>query len=237
MSRYRGFVFTVPNYTEEHIAQYNAMEAKYIVVAREIGAGGLRHLQGYIEFESACTTSAAIKRLKPAHVEWRKGTPQEASDYCKKGEQSHEEWSSKKTSGDNYGRNVDIVVERGDLGPGQGKRSDLDAVVEAMQSGATLTKIAESYPVTFVRFHKGIEALALARLKPRTERPRIEWRWGLAGRGKTFHVTEKHGRESVYIKDGTKWWNGYAQQEAILIDDFDGAWPFRDLLRLLDEQA
>jgi len=30
------------------------------------------------------------------------------------------------------------------------------------------------------------------------------------------------------------WWDGYEQQEAIIIDDFDGKWPYRDLLRLLD---
>lgn len=43
---------------------------------------------------------------------------------------------------------------------------------------------------------------------------------------------EKH--KTYYIKDGTQWWDEYEQQEAIIIDDFDGKWPFRDLLRLLD---
>ena len=36
------------------------------------------------------------------------------------------------------------------------------------------------------------------------------------------------------MKDGTPWWDGYTNQDVILIDDFDGKWPFRDLLRLLD---
>ena len=36
------------------------------------------------------------------------------------------------------------------------------------------------------------------------------------------------------IKDGTQWWYQYEGQEAVVIDDFDKKWPFRDLLRPLD---
>lgn len=235
MSRFRGFVFTHNNYTEEHLELYAVMEAKYLIVAKETGASGTRHLQGYVEYEDACSLKSAITRLKPAHVEVRKGTPDQASKYCKKGEQSHEEWSSKGSSGDNFGRNVDIVVEKGSLGPGQGKRSDLDLVVEAIGDGKSVAEVASLFPTTFIKFHKGIKALAMTRMTHRTERPTIEWRWGLSGRGKTWHVIHKHGRENVYIKDATKWWDGYRQQEVILIDDFDGSWPFRNFLRLLDE--
>lgn len=234
MSRYRSFVFTHNGYSEADISRYQDMEAKYIVVARERGASGNEHLQGYIEFDSACTIKAAIKKLQPAHVELRKGTPQQASDYCKKGEQSHEEWESLGTKGPNFGKNLRLVTESGFLGPGQGARSDLEKVVDRVKEGAKSSAIAAEFPIQFLKFHRGISALIRARMAPRNPEnpPYVEWRWGLAGRGKTSHVMKTH--REVYIKDSTKWWQGYTQQEAILVDDFDGQWPFRNLLRFLD---
>lgn len=237
MSRYRAFVFTHNNYTEENILHYRAMDCKYMVAGKEVGKNGTPHLQGYVEYSSACTLSAAIKRLKPAHVEIRMATAEKADQYCRKGEQSHEEWEEQGIHGPNYGKNVDIAVETGSLGPGQGKRTELDDCVESVMRGDSLTEIAQAHPKVFMKYHRGIEALHLQRMEPRTDKPTIEWRWGLAGRGKTYHVMQKHGAENIYIKDGTKWWNDYAQQEVILIDDFDGAWPFRDFLRVLDRYA
>lgn len=53
------------------------------------------------------------------------------------------------------------------------------------------------------------------------------WYW------KTRGPVEKHA--SHYIKDNNKWWDGYKQEEAIIIDDYEAnEWSYRDLLRLLD---
>lgn len=55
------------------------------MVGKEVGESGTPHFQGFICFQDAKTFSA-IKKLLPdgCHIEARKGTFQQAADYCKK---------------------------------------------------------------------------------------------------------------------------------------------------------
>lgn len=108
----------------------------------------------------------------------------------------------------------------------------MDDVAEAVLSGASLRSIVEDHATTFIKYHRGIERMKEVLDEDREEAPHVVWLWGKAGVGKTRRAIESHA--SCYIKDGTQWWNGYNQEEAIVIDDFDFRWPYRDLLRLLD---
>lgn len=115
--------------------------------------------------------------------------------------------------------------------PEQGRRTDLEEIAtKAVSEG--LKKIADDHPAEFVRYHRGLKALIDSKLSHRTEKPKVLWLWGKSGTGKTKYAFDNYSE--IYIKDGTPWWDGYEQQEVIVIDDFDGKWPFRDLLRLLD---
>lgn len=183
---------------------------RYIVIGKETGTNGTPHLQGYVEMTNAVRLSSLKKMCERAHWEPRKGTPAQAAEYCKKD--------------GNY-------WESGEL-PNQGARNDLKEVAEQVRSGVSLAKVAEENPGMWVKYHKGFRDLKMSLLKDRTERPTVIWLWGGTGVGKTRTAVEKSS--SFYIKDGTHWWDGYEQQETIIIDDFDGKWPFRDLLRLLD---
>lgn len=71
-------------------------------------------------------------------------------------------------------------------------------------------------------------------MEDRMEPPIIYWRWGPSGVGKTRWAFDTFGYGNVYMKDGSKWWDGYDQQKCILIDDFEGASDFRQFLRVLD---
>ncbi len=208
-SRSRGWCFTLNNPLDDEIKLIKEIECRYVIYEPEIGQSGTPHLQGYVEFDQIKRLSALKKILERAHWEARRGTPQEASQYCKKeGKQ----------------------VERGEL-PKQGKRSDLTEIAERVRDGVSLAEIAEEKPALYAMFHRGLEALQYIQRKDRTESPTVTWLWGKTGSGKTRQATKAN---SFYIKDSTKWWDGYDQQEVIVIDDFDGSWPFRDLLRLLD---
>jgi len=207
MSRFRAFTFTHNNYTEDDIAIYRAMDVKYLVAGKETGQSGTKHLQGYVEYKDACTLNSAIRRLKGAHIEIRKGTAEQASNYCKKGEQSHEEWTAAGKDGPNFGLNADFF-EVGEMGPGQGARKPLEEVAERIKAKVSLKRIADEFPTDYIRYHRGIEALQTIYLPPRDKdyRPVIEWRWGLAGRGKSHICNARHGDNPCSKHPESKWW-------------------------------
>lgn len=184
----------------------------YLVEGAEIcPTTGKFHLQGYLELDSPVRFTTLQRRWPGVHLESRKGSQQQAIDYCKK----DGKW-----------------MEYGDPKQ-QGKRKDIDDLIEAVNEGIPMSEIAKSAPGTFIKIHKGLGAYRFAIQGDRTEKPFVEWRWGPTGTGKTRGAFEKHA-DSIFIKDGTPWWDGYENQRAVLIDDFDGKWPYRDLLRLLD---
>lgn len=207
--RYRNWCFTLNNYTEKDYEEVLGQKCKYIVIGKEIGESGTAHLQGYVEYENGKTLSALKQIDKRIHWEPRFGTQQQAADYCKK---------------------TGLYEERGSANA-QGHRTDLDEVVSEIESG---TWKPSNNPIMFIKFHRGLTEYENSLYTDRKEKPVVEWRWGLTGTGKTYGVIERHGIDNCYIKDGTMWWNNYRQQQVIVIDDFDGKWPYRDLLRLLD---
>lgn len=119
--------------------------------------------------------------------------------------------------------------------PSQGSRTDHEEIGRRVLAGAKPREILESDPGYYIRYHRGLQEAARELQKHRDpdKPPEVHWLWGEAGVGKTRYVTDKH-RGKLYIKDGTSFWQFYEQQEAVLIDDFDGKWPFRDFLRMMD---
>lgn len=238
--RVRNWCFTLNNYTEDEVealTTWGVKNTSYLIFGKEIGEEkATPHLQGYLEFTNAHRGSA-LKKLLNGRLHWsaRIGTALQASNYCKKGDQTKVEWNESKELGSNFGKNA-IIFEHGEIS-NQGKRTDLADVGQAVLAGETMKEIATSFPSTFIKYHKGILALKQAALgvfdfEDRKTKPKVIWRWGATGVGKSRGARDAHS--NFYIKDGTPWWDGYLQQEAIIIDDFDGKWPFRDLLRLLD---
>lgn len=207
----RNLCFTLNNYTDDEYEVISNIECAYIVIGKEVGESGTPHLQGYVEFKGGKRFSTLKKICERIHWEVRRGTAVQASDYCKK---------------------EGNFIEKGTIS-NQGKRTDILEATDLITDGNSLEEVALACPEVFVKYHRGLEALSNSLMKHRTEKPFITWVWGLAGRGKSHYCTERHPNH--YLKDGTKWWNNYKQEESILIDDFDGKWPFRDLLRLLDK--
>jgi len=211
MAQARNLCFTLNNPREDDAEAILAWESKYVVVGQEVGdEKGTPHLQCYIEWASP-KRFETLKKLDPRiHWEARKGTAAQAADYCKK------DGSFK---------------ERGVLSA-PGKRTDLDTVGAMVVAGAPIAAVAAAHPGTFIRYGKGIVGLKAALMVHRTVRPSVRWRYGPTGVGKTHQAASLHG--DYYLKDSTQWWDGYEQQAAIVVDDFDGKWPYRDLLRLFD---
>lgn len=217
MSRHRSWCFTINNWTPSDLLSVQSLmkDSCYAIVGKEVGESGTPHLQGYVRLSNAKTMYAVKKYLPRAHLELAKGNDDDNRKYCSK-------------DGD--------YEERGECGVGQGVRMDLREAAQVIQSRTVgLTEFMFSYPEIYMKYGRAIRDMFSATYLPRTTPPEVHWRWGLAGVGKTRYCVEKHSDH--YPKDNSPWWDGYVQQEAIIIDDFDNTIPYRTLLRILDRYA
>ncbi len=200
--------------------------ADYKILAYEVApTTGMPHMHAYFQFHTAKefkTVHNWGKKVANPHIECCRGTAEQNIEYLKKG-------------GD--------FEEIGAAKVNQGQRTDLLQLTGMIDDGADLGEVARAQPENFVKFHKGIRAYqAAVKAMPRVHRTACVWYWGAAGTGKSYTVKNRHAGR-LYIKEpGHKWWDGYTNQEAVLMDDMDfrdGFWStpegFRHLLRLGDE--
>lgn len=183
---------------------------KYYVIGKEIATTGTPHLQGYAEFKNPRYPKAVAQLLKGCHIEIRKGTREQATDYCKKD--------------GNY-------IEHEDGFQPQGKRTDL-SFYPTMREAAENSVSYQAIKMNQARLEY-LEA-------PRDWKPEVYWYYGETGTGKSrkarWTATQLDRDAHVYTKnEGSKWWNGYDAHEIVIIDDFrDSWWSLTEMLRLLD---
>jgi len=97
----------------------------YFVSGEEVGEQGTPHLQCYAEFSSPVRMTTMRKVLGGAHFDVSRGTPKQASDYCKK-EGDFEEW--------------------GTLSEGQGARNNLKRFRESATDGTSNQSLLPNPP-------------------------------------------------------------------------------------------
>lgn len=209
MTQAKGWCYTLNNWTEEEYDVFYRLECNYHVIGEETGENGTDHLQGYIEFKTKKRMTQLKKINQRAHWEIRRGTPLQASEYCKKEEQ----W-----------------WETGEMSI-QGQRNDLceirkTALEEGMLGVTAKAKNAQQMVVAekFLTYHE----------EPRDWETEVIWLHGPSGAGKSRLAREIC--PNAYTKsEGSKWWNGYDGHEEVIIDDFrDSWWCLTETLRLLD---
>uniref|UniRef100_UPI004047E79C hypothetical protein n=1 Tax=Shewanella sp. TaxID=50422 RepID=UPI004047E79C len=82
----RDWVFTINNPSEKDWDKVWAFSYKYLVFQVEVGESGTPHIQGFVQMQELIRITGLKKLHKRAHWEKRRGTPDEAADYCKKEE-------------------------------------------------------------------------------------------------------------------------------------------------------
>lgn len=222
----KHWLFTLNNPTpaeEQYLSQHLSTQAVlYAVYQHEIGSSGTHHLQGYIEFRSVRRFRTLHELLPRAHFENRRGTREQARDYCTKLDSRVEG-----TQPFEFGNWTDS--------PGQGTRSDITKVCNFLRTNAYRDAILE-YPVECARFHRYFREYRNMVTPSRTWQTKVYLFIGPTGTGKTR--TAHHLYPQLWTKPPGLWYDSYDAHETVLFDDFDGTdIPFCFLLRLLDRYA
>jgi len=160
---------------------------------------------------------AGIKKLfndNTVHIEKRKGTREEARDYCKK---------------DNK------YIETGKWIKGQGHRTDLESFVQDLQDGKKLSEVMLDQPALYCQYRNGLKDIAASVIKKKTTEFRkleVVLITGPTGTGKTREAM----KEATYRIQGTQlnWWQDYDAEDCICIDEYSNDVKITELLNFLD---
>lgn len=134
----------------EYKGRRTNIEVTYTVAQEEQAPDTKRyHLQGYVEFKKKIKLET-LKKLFNNRIHWeiRKGTANEAANYCKKPESAVQDGLS-------WEKGVITNTSRG-------KRTDLDNIKDMVLAGKKRKEIATEFFGTYAKYHKGIEAAAMA---------------------------------------------------------------------------
>lgn len=219
MSSYRRVCFTLNNYTDElysNICIYAERSCVYAIVAKEVApTTGTPHLQGFLHFKHPKTHKTLLNVLSGAAFYQARGTDEESKVYCSKEDPAP--W------------------EFGEISS-QGKRTDLDsAILTLTESSGDLKRVATDHPASYVRYHRGFAAyrsIAFA-TPPRDFKTKLVVLFGPPGTGKTRAAYQLAG-DNPYPKPRGEWWDGYNQNNGVIIDDFYGWLKFDELLKISD---
>lgn len=232
--RVRNFCFTWNNFPEDASKELESWDAPtYIVFQPEVGEEGTPHIQGYVEFAGPRGVKGIRKKFEGMYVMRRhkNSTADKASNYCKKGP------TCKKFDPDcDACKSNTLFFEKGTISK-QGARTDIEDISDMCQNGNSIREIILEHPGAIRMLNNVIKTKEIF-MDDRNEMPKVIWLYGKAGVGKTKYVHDNH--DSIYIKPHSKWWNGYNQQEVILIDDFPGFhghFDIRYMFQLCDPYA
>jgi len=225
-TRLRHAAVTIFNSNMEAIKLIAAdSRVRYCIAQEEVCPETKReHIQSYWQFTSPIRFNALQKLLPPgAHIECARGTPEENRQYCSK-------LDSRKTDCSPF--------ESGEC-TSQGKRKDLNDFCDAIDKGAKEADILDNHELrpVWCKYQGLYKRYKQAKIRPRNREtcPDVTFFTGAPGVGKTKRVFDEH-KDDVFVKDNTKWWDGYEGQRCILIDELDthDHWRIEEMLRFLD---
>uniref|UniRef100_UPI0040488BED hypothetical protein n=1 Tax=Yoonia sp. TaxID=2212373 RepID=UPI0040488BED len=175
-------------------------------ICGQLEKGEHEHFQGYMQLEGQQRLSWLKKNVSStAHFEAARGTPEENHAYCTKEE-----------------TRVDGPWEWGTI-KSQGQRTDLNEVKAALDSGMLEKDIADTYFNTWVHNYRALREYRTITQPPRKGTVETHVLYGGTGTGKSTYA--KDNWPGAYYKDPqTEWWDGYAGEKVVILDEHNSAW-------------
>lgn len=255
--RSRNWTFTIhdpqdlPDFvTNKVLAELSAV--KYYVIGTETCPNtGRKHWQGFLQAENSIRFAQVKKILvcehTKAHIEVGKTSAWSNMLYCKKGEQSKEEWESLHETGPNYGKNAQVQEKgeapsnpkrKGDAG-GAATKAKWTNIVHLAKKGR-MDEIAEEAPHAYVQCYRTLKQIGADSMVAKDlEKMDNYWFYGKSGVGKSklarMRFPDYYVKNSVL--DGMKWWDGYRGQETVIVEDISEFSPkFVDCLKIWSDE-
>lgn len=224
-ARIRSWVFTWNNYSEEDVNRLTSTDylkdigVKYLLFGREHApTTNTPHLQGYVYFYDNILQSELFTRFKGTF--WcrkARGTPKQNLVYSGKEDKEPFQW--------------------GVPPKGQGKRTDIDVIKQAVKDHLPINEIIFNHATSYQSM-KCAELLFKYAPQPKCQKRLVKWYYGQTGSGKTSSAIkecEDKGLSYWMTAETLKWWDGYFGQQVVIIDEFRGDMAkYHWLLRLLD---
>lgn len=200
----RTWCFTLFEFDETTIANMEHWpDRKYLVVGEEVCPETKKHhLQGYVMFSTMKRFTAVKKIHGTGHWEMARGTWKENFTYCTKDGNWLEFGERPKT--------------REEVGEMEKKRWE-DARALALEG-----RFEEIPGDLYVRYQSSFKRMRTEDvMKGPSGVDSLDnwWYVGPTGAGKSREARKLFGGD-LYLKNKTKWWDGYTGQKTVLIDDF-----------------
>ncbi len=195
---------------------------RYLVFQSERGSSGTLHYQGYVEFKQPVAWTSTKELLYGAHVEKRRGTAKQAIAYCKKEPRE------------------DGPFELGEhSNPGGANGPDTLGALGLLTETRDITDVIEQYPLVFLKSHRGLERMLELTVEPRPHgiAPKCILLYGPTGTGKSHWANTRYPG-AFWKSPLCKWFDGYLDQTAVIMDEFAGRmskYGLGSLLRLMDK--
>ena len=174
---------------------------------------GKLHYQCYFEFTGKAQLSSLMKQFPQCFWSLRRGSAQQASDYCQKLE-----------------TRIEPPVIHGAMSiPSSTKKPFHEACDRIIAGTHTAAQLARSDPYVFTVHRTGLHALQAALCPARSTPPRVIVLYGMPDSGKTrlaYEIANSlYNNEDIFKYDslggeGQEWWEGYGGQQCVIIDEF-----------------
>lgn len=227
----RGFC-TVKNVID-YIENSGLIKNDYYCFSFEIGLKeNTPHIHIFFCFKSPRYGKVIKEKFPTAHIEFCNGSNIENRDYIfKTGKWEGDKKEGTRVDGMQY-ENMEIPPEKG-----KGKRTDLEAIKDLVDSGLTPRQILDINP-NFYRNDKYIGEMYYSKRLKETPIKRdvdVVVHCGVAGSGKTNMLT-KMDEERVYIgvDYSSALFDDYEGEEILFLDEFRGQIAYNQLLIILD---
>lgn len=219
-NRGRHWCLTINNWFPQELEVFDKLyvdkNLAYYVAGKEVGESGTPHLQCYL-YTTKNFSFTQVKNWFPrARIapKYKKATPQQAANYCKKDEDYIEDG---------------ILPEPQFKAGAKGTQIKWETVKELAQKG----DLDSIEPKVFVQNYRTLKQIAMDFQTKAKELEDVcgEWIYGKPGVGKSY--TARKENPDLFDKPINKWWDNYNNEACVLLDDFpkDGTYMTQFLKR------